>query len=72
LGPPTGEYLAVHTRLARYKPLRTWVFGALFGVGLGRLFHRYLLDPADPVVWLTLATVALTWGGAAALYQLRS
>ncbi len=72
LGPPTGEYLAVHTGRARYHRGRTWVFGLLFGVGLGRLFHRHLLDPTDLVVWLVLGTVALVWAGAAAFYQLRS
>lgn len=72
LGPPTGEYVAVHTRRAPYRPARTWVFGAMTGIGLGRVFHRYLLDGTDLVVWLVLGTVAATWLGAAALYQLRS
>ena len=70
LGPPTGEYLAVHTARIPYRSGRTWLFGVLLGVGLGRTLHRYLLDPTDPVVWAVLGCVALVWGGAAAAYHL--
>ncbi|MCP4920986.1 MAG: hypothetical protein GY913_29170 [Proteobacteria bacterium] len=70
LGPPTGEYLAVHTARTPYRSGRTWLFGILLGIGLGRTFHRYLADPMDPVVWAVLGTIAVVWGGAAAAYHL--
>jgi len=54
LGPPVGEYLATHVGRARYGARRTWVFGIIAGVALGRLFHRYLLDPMDRSVWLMM------------------
>lgn len=70
LGPPSGEYVAVHAARSPYRPGRTWIFGAMLGLGLGRVFHRYLLAPDDPVVWAVLVTLAVVWGGAAGAYHL--
>jgi len=57
LVPPMGEYAAVHAFGWRYAPRRIWVVGPWLGVGLGRAFHRYVLDPGDPVAWASLGAV---------------
>jgi len=59
LAPPLGEYLATHLGGLPYRRRRTWIMGAWLGLALGRLFHRYLLDPADPVPWILLASAGL-------------
>jgi hypothetical protein len=68
---PLGEYVAVHVGWVRYSPRRTWVFGPLLGVALGRTLHRYLLDPTEPGTWAVLSAVALLGGLSAATYHLR-
>ena len=68
LGPAAVEYVAVHLGALPYRAGRTWVFGACLGIGLGRTFHRYLVQPSDPVVWVTLALLGLVCGGAAAYH----
>jgi hypothetical protein len=71
LGPPLGEYLATHVGRLPYRPGRTWLSGLLAGVAMGRLFHRYLLDPADRTTWfiLFLAGVPALLGALYATYQ---
>ena len=69
LVPALAEYVAVHSGALNYRPGRTWVFGLCLGTGLGRLFHRYLLEPGDPMVWTALGLVALV-SGSALIYQL--
>ncbi|MCB9743224.1 MAG: hypothetical protein H6741_14380 [Alphaproteobacteria bacterium] len=59
LAPPAGEYLAVHLGRAPYTPRRTWLFGALLGVGIGRALHRYVLDPSDLIAWMALGCAGL-------------
>ncbi len=68
LVPATAEYVAVHLGALPYRAGRTWLFGACLGVGLGRVFHRYLVQPTDPVVWVTLSLLGLICGGAAAYH----
>lgn len=65
LVPVTVEYIAVHLRWAPYSASRTWLFGAMLGIGLGRTFHRYVLQPTDLVAWIALSSVGLVCGLAA-------
>lgn len=71
LGLALGEYAAVHLGKLRYRAWRTWLFGAVLGWGLGRLFHRYLLDPSDPVPWVALLSVGIPGLGAALYHHWR-
>ncbi len=59
LSPPVLEYCALALGALDYRPARTWFFGLWMGGGFGRLFHRYLLEPGDPVTWGVMAAVAL-------------
>ena len=54
LSVPTAEFVAVHTNLTKYSPSRVWLLGASMGVGAGRLFHRYLQEPTDPISWIVM------------------
>ncbi len=60
---PVLEFVAVHTGRVSYSPRRVWFLGVVAGVGAARLFHRYLLNPEDPVVW----AIALGFGLPAAI-----
>ena len=60
---PVLEFVAVHTGKIAYRSKRVWLFGFVAGIGAARLFHRYLLNPDDPVVW----AIALGFGLPAAL-----
>lgn len=68
---PLAEYTAVHALGRPYSPRRTWVFGGLLGVALGRTLDRYLRDPTDLVAWAALALAAGIGGLSAAAYHLR-
>jgi hypothetical protein len=68
---PLAEYVGVHVLGRPYGPRRTWFFGALLGVALGRTLHRYLLDPFDVWTWAVLGVVSLVGGLSAAAYHLR-
>mgnify|MGYP006928165248 CR=1 FL=1 len=70
LSPAVVEYALVHTGVVPYRPRHTGVFGALMGVGLGRTFHRYVLDPTDALAWSALLSTGAVCG-LAALYHLR-
>ena len=72
LAPPLGEYLATHLGTIPYRRWRTWLMGAWLGLALGRLLHRYLLDPADPVPWILLASAGLPALAAGIAYSQRS
>lgn len=71
LGPPLGEYLAVHLGRLPYRRGRTWFVGLLAGIAAGRLFHRYLQDPYDPAVWTLLLGAGIPAGLAALWHTLR-
>jgi hypothetical protein len=68
LSPAVLEYALVHTGVLPYRPWRTGLFGALMGVGLGRTFHRYVLEPTDPLAWAALLSTGVVCG-LAALYH---
>ena len=59
---PMAEYAWVHAGAGNYAAWRVWPLGALLGAGLGRAFHRYVLEPADPVAWGALIAVGLVGG----------
>ena len=68
LALPVLEFVAVHTGKLSYSPRRVWIFSTFAAFGSAHLFHRYLLDPSDHVVWM----LALGFGipaAAAALYH---
>ena len=62
LALPMAEYAWVHAGPGRYTAWRVWPLGGMLGVGLGRAFHRYVLDPMDLVAWAALGGVAVVGG----------
>jgi len=65
---PVLEFIGVQLGRLPYRPGRVWLWGAIAGIGAGRLFHRYLSDPTDKTTWV----IALSLGIPAAfavLYQ---
>jgi hypothetical protein len=65
---PVLEFTGVHLGKLSYKVGRVWFLGALAGVGAGRLFHRYLLDPTDKVPWILALSLGLP-AALAAIYH---
>lgn len=63
--PPVVEYVAVHLEAWEYRPRRTTWLAMLMGIGLGRLFYRYVVDPFDDATLTALAAVALPCAWAA-------
>ena len=65
--PTLIEYCGVALGRLAYRPQQTWLFGALMGLGSGRLLHRYLVDPGDMVTWsiggacLLLGLLSVAW-----------
>ena len=67
---PVLEFCAVHLGQMTYRASRVWLLGTLAGVGAGRLFHRYLLEPSDPVVWTLMLGLGLPAVIAAAYHEI--
>jgi len=67
---PVLEFCAVSLGRLTYRPHRVWFLGIIAGVGAGRLFHRYLLEPSDPVVWTLMLGLGLPAAIAAAYHEI--
>ena len=65
---PVLDFIGVQLGRLRYRASLVWFWGAIAGIGAGRLFHRYLLDPSDKVTWLIAFGLGIP-AAIAALYQ---
>jgi len=57
--PPVVEYVAVHLEVWTYHKQRILWLTPFLGMGLGRLFYRYMCAPLDDATLTGLAAVAL-------------
>jgi len=67
---PVLEFTAVHIGKLSYSTRRVWMLGLLAGVGAGRLFHRYLLDPSDKVPWILALSLGLPAAASAVYHEI--
>ena len=67
---PVAEFIAVHLGWSAYKAWRVWICSVLAGIGAALLFHRYMVNPSDPVPWILALGFGLPAAASAVYHEM--